>query len=349
MIRSRTLFVVGAGASKEVRLPTGDELKKTIAQKLDTAPARLAMSDDVIRAALLFHVGRRASGDDFREYLVAAKRMSAAMPLSISIDNYMEAHRGDERVQTCGKLAIVRSILQAERSSTLAADALSSPIDFAPLESTWFVRFIRMLAEACEVPKVDSLFDNVTMVNFNYDRCVEHFLEQALQAYFGLGEERAKACVARMTCHHPYGTVAPWREGSEHLGFGEGARIDSQEHLLRLSARIRTYSEEATEGGDFAAIKQAVRDADVIVFLGFAYHPLNMELLRPADGASKLRRAYGTVYGMSESDTEAVRMQIRSLAPESYVGKDQTGRATKLLNGTCDGLFKEYSRALSQR
>jgi DNA-binding HxlR family transcriptional regulator len=35
MLKSKTVFVLGAGASKEVGLPVGSELKSTIAAKLD--------------------------------------------------------------------------------------------------------------------------------------------------------------------------------------------------------------------------------------------------------------------------------------------------------------------------
>jgi len=35
MFKSKTLFVVGAGASQEAGLPTGTELKSIIAEKLD--------------------------------------------------------------------------------------------------------------------------------------------------------------------------------------------------------------------------------------------------------------------------------------------------------------------------
>lgn len=48
-----------------------------------------------------------------------------------------------------------------------------------------------MLAEACDTSQVESLRDKLTMVNFNYYRCVEHFLVQAIRVYFGLDEGRA--------------------------------------------------------------------------------------------------------------------------------------------------------------
>lgn len=125
------------------------------------------------------------------------------------------------------------------------------------------------------------------MVNFNYYRCVEHFLVQAIRLYFGLDEGRAQVCVATMVRYHPYGTVAPWRECSEHVRFGDGAFKDSQPQLLDLVRRIRTYSEEATEGADISVIKEAVKNAQVIVFLGFAYHPLNMKVLQPGEGSRR--------------------------------------------------------------
>lgn len=87
------------------------------------------------------------------------------------------------------KPAIVRSILEAERSSKLAT--MRGAARSTSQRSTWFARSFKMLAEACDTSQVESLRDKLTMVNFNYYRCVEHFLVQAIRVYFGLDEGRA--------------------------------------------------------------------------------------------------------------------------------------------------------------
>ena len=109
----QTVFVIGAGASKEVGLPTGDELKNLISKSLDIdtdAFDRKATSgDSLICETLIREV------PDGLTYLPAAHHIRDAMPQAESIDNFIYQHQGDKKIELCGKLAIVRSILVAER------------------------------------------------------------------------------------------------------------------------------------------------------------------------------------------------------------------------------------------
>ena len=185
MILSRTLFIIGAGASKEVGLPTGDELKDQIAERLNIDPDAPAGGDSEIRRALEAYVaeaGQRGTTYALGECMEAARTLGAAMPLAPSIDRYMEIHQVDPKVQICGKLAIVKSILEAEHRSKLFKDPGRPPDRdyFKNIDGTWFVRFFKMLSEDCKRDKVEELFKNTAIINFNYDRCIEHFLELAV-------------------------------------------------------------------------------------------------------------------------------------------------------------------------
>jgi hypothetical protein len=68
VIRSRTVFVVGAGASTEVGLPTGEDLKRIIARnlKIECDHGEVAAPDDDIRTALIYQAnfaGRSGTPD----------------------------------------------------------------------------------------------------------------------------------------------------------------------------------------------------------------------------------------------------------------------------------------------
>ena len=114
-----TVFVVGAGASKEAKLRTGLEFKGQIAQLLNMRYDRdgdiLAYGDHIIASALKEHVrqpdGRRG---DINPYLHVAWRIRDALPQAISIDHFIDAHRDNDKIALCGKLAVVRSILDFE-------------------------------------------------------------------------------------------------------------------------------------------------------------------------------------------------------------------------------------------
>lgn len=122
MFRSKTVFVLGAGASQEVGLPTGDDLKKKIASKIDIRfdSFQQKHGDYRITEALREHVkspdGRNG---DINPHLHMAWQLCEALPLEISIDNLLDKHRGNKIAETCGKLGIVSSILEAEKASRL--------------------------------------------------------------------------------------------------------------------------------------------------------------------------------------------------------------------------------------
>jgi len=123
MFKNKTLIIVGAGTSCEVGLPSSDELKGKIAELLDIQISdfsKLLRGDRLIYEALRILV-KHSDGNrsDLAPYIKAALRIRDSMPLAPSIDNFIDAHNGDEFIERCGKLAIVRSILTAEKQSKL--------------------------------------------------------------------------------------------------------------------------------------------------------------------------------------------------------------------------------------
>lgn len=150
----RLVFVVGAGASKEVGLPTGQELTATIATKVDILFSdfnQQTSGEHEIVAALREHVSDRAGDhNDVNDYLRAGWRIRDAMPQALSIDSFIDAHQGDEHIELCGKLAIVRSILEAERNSSLYFDPRDRDcrLDFGAVEHTWYNRFMQLISNS---------------------------------------------------------------------------------------------------------------------------------------------------------------------------------------------------------
>jgi hypothetical protein len=153
MFRSRTLFVVGAGASFEAGLPLGEELKQKIAQRIDIqfedfSGMRQKSGDLMITQALWDRC--RESGDnglDINPYLRAAWQIRDAMPRAISIDNYIDQHRGNERIKLCGKLGIAQSIIKAEKDSKIYFDhEHGQKLGPSNLVGTWYDSFFQLLS-----------------------------------------------------------------------------------------------------------------------------------------------------------------------------------------------------------
>jgi hypothetical protein len=187
----KTVFIVGAGASKEAGLPIGSELKKLIATALDVKVTRsypqLISGDHDIYEAL-----RRTADHDptqrdlLRSLQSACWKIRDAMPQASSIDSFMDVHSYDKHIELCGKLAIVRTVLEAEAKSILFVDPLQAKqrINSESIESTWFNSFCQRLIESCKPSDLAERLSSVVLIIFNYDRCIEHFLYHALQNFY---------------------------------------------------------------------------------------------------------------------------------------------------------------------
>jgi hypothetical protein len=236
-------------------------------------------------------------------------------------------------VQQYGKAAIVKTILEAERSSKLYVNTHNGetfdPIRFG---DTWFMKFMHVLGRGIPTEEVRQIFDNVAFIVFNYDRCLEYFLTNALQMTYGIRADMAEGIVADLTIIHPYGSV-----GEAPFGFD---RAD----YFRLGGGIKTYTEQIAAADVIAQLTAEVERADAIVFLGFAFHNQNLLMLKPSKPMNP-KSVYGTAYKMSDADVEFVTEQIASF----FTPIDSRTRARiKLENKlTSAGLFDHYAKSLT--
>lgn len=343
----KTVFVIGAGASKEVNLPTGFELKEKISELLDiTFDWHDQKSGDyVICQALRRHVKEHPDHPgNINPYLEEAWHIRDALPQAISIDNFIDAHRENEMLALCGKLAIVRSILEAERNSLLFFERtrVDSTVNFTSLGNTWYIPFFQLLTENCGINDIEERLSNVALIVFNYDRCIEHFLKSAFQNYYRFSEEESANIVNSLEIYHPYGSVGllPWQARQNTVDFGVGPNSDL---LLRLAKDIKTFTEGTDpNSSEICAIRSHMSSAQRLVFLGFAFHKLNMQLIAPGNiddfDGSKFK-CFSTTLGISESDKEVISEQVGSLYDKNL--------KTRMANVTCKQLFTEFWRSLS--
>ena len=348
MSNKKTLYILGAGASSEAGLPTGHKLKEATANLLDMQfnCGEQINGDEHIWEAIRIHVKQPdIQEQDLKPYLQAAWHIRDAMPQAISIDNFIDTHNDDKMIELCGKLAIVRSILDAERSSKLYIDPsnINNRLYFSALEETWYASYMKLLAENCTKKDLSKRLESIVLIVFNYDRCIDHFLYNSLKNYYGLQPEEVIDLVNEIEIYHPYGVVGnlPW-QGGQSVAFG--AEIDPYK-LLDLAKQIKTFTEGTDpESSNIADIHDRVSRANPIVFLGFAYHKQNMELLWPKGrifNTTEPRSCFGTAMGISEHDCERIK---REMSP-SY---KRTMTALEIRNDLhCCDLFKEYRRSLS--
>lgn len=340
MFQPKTLFVVGAGASKEAGLPTGSELTATIADKVDIkfrGYNEQFSGEYEIADALMSHV--QDIGGKIDHYTDACWHIRDAMPQASSIDNFID-QQGDDKIELCGKLAIVRSILEAEKDSLLFLNGRERDptLRFNDLEGTWYTYFMQILTDGCRKENIYKIFEGMCFITFNYDRCIEHFLFHALQNYYNIKPEKAAGIMQGFKIFHPYGMVGrmPWQGEGASTAFGANV---SGRNLLSLAEQIKTYTERVEDHAAMTEIRREVLEAEIIVFLGFAFHPQNMRLIYP-DIPGNATRVFATARGISQGDSVIVTKQILDL----FGSKPQIHLKHNL---PCSGLFDEYRRSLS--
>jgi hypothetical protein len=111
MFQSKTVFVVGAGASHEFGLPLGTGLASDIARKLtfrlDEGAGRVVAGHG--DPALLACIKRQAR-NEIGPYLKACELIVGGALLTDSIDRFLSLYGDEEEVQFCGKAALVQRI-----------------------------------------------------------------------------------------------------------------------------------------------------------------------------------------------------------------------------------------------
>jgi hypothetical protein len=167
---------------------------------------------------------------------------------------------------------------------------------------------------------------------------LEHFLYHAAQQFYGFSGERAAELVSQIEIYHPYGSIGPlsWMKKPHAIDFGaepDGAR------LLDLAGQIKTFAEGTDpHSSDIDQIRQSLQTASRVVFLGFAYHKQNLELLSPSPMQGPGPRVYGTSFGISRSDVDVVTSMINGML------RPQTAAYPSV---KCKELFFEFWRNLS--
>lgn len=348
MFKTKTLFIVGAGASQEAGLPTGTQLKEMIAERLDirydsfSDPHSPKTGDRAIASAIVNYAKSKKSDPNF--FLHGAWKIRDAMPQAISIDNFIDVHSSDPGVVLCGKLGITQAILEAERNSKLYFDERPGPIynfDHNKVPGTWYLPFFQLLTENVRKEDIGTLFDDVSVISFNYDRCIEHYLYHAVQNYYG---QDSAELMSKLIISHPYGVVGrlPWQDRGTGVSFGGTVR---NRNLLDIADEIKTFTERLEDDdATLAEIRLQVQEAETIVFLGFAFHELNMNLLS-SKMSSKVRRVLGTAAGISTTDVREVVIQhiVEMLKRRANTPVISINNQLK-----CFTLFGEYWRTLTR-
>lgn len=341
--RKSIVFIVGAGASAEFGLPTGELLKQKIHNSFNfrLSGHRLDGGNDIIKDAFR----DRAKNDQSKllNYISEAIKLRDALSLALSIDNLLDAHANNTVFEECGKIAIAKSIFDAERTSTIWLNSKADKKFFnrSDINNTWLTEIFRLIVQDTQLEALADKLQRICFIIFNYDRCVEHFLYHSFQAYYSISAEESAGFVSRIQIIHPYGTIGAleWQDASG-LMFGEEVHHKS---LLNAALRLKTFTESIDPTlSQIDKIRDSICYADKLAFLGFAFHPQNIRLIKPPLAALSNRRfqqlVFASAYRISTSDSSIISNELR---------KDFGAYEVFMDDCKCHELFQNNRRGLS--
>lgn len=346
MLKCNTVFVLGAGFSSELDLPLGSKLTQEIAQILNIKYDinRLVTGSYIAAEVMKIYAQKIADPRlDFNTVRHACVQMSAAMFQAASIDTFINSHNGNEVMKFAAKVAIAVAIANAERHSILFKyeGEQNQRNLYERTAALGIGKLANLIFGDLTVHSIPEALERVSIINFNYDRCLERFFPIWLSSYFGISIEKSIELLSKLRIVHPYGTIGqlPWKDENPEKFHTFGSQFEPR-NLVWLARQIRTYSEQIDDSDLKSQIEKILLQGEQLVFLGSAYHDQNVELLK-LRRASELRRVFGTAFNISSIDMELIVANIRPT-----LGLRETTKLIINPNWQCATLLDELHKTL---
>ncbi|WGR70202.1 MULTISPECIES: hypothetical protein [unclassified Bradyrhizobium] len=340
MFDKKTVFIIGAGAGVEINMPVGTQLSHTIADKTyirhKDFGAELQTGDYAVSNALKRIT--KARGLDYNAWRAEACAIREGIFETRSIDAYLNTHKENEAVKIAGKLAIVQSILEAEKDCDLFRDN-GNWRNNSKVASSWFPELFYIMQDGVgRADDIRKIFSSLTFITFNYDRCLEHYLYHTIMGLYRLDEREAAEIMASLEIFRPYGQVGSlnWEQkGRTKVAFGGS---DYRE-IEALAEEIKTFNEQIEDQVILQHIRGTINAAERIVFLGFHYHKQNMDLMTVSDIAVAPRPAViANSFDRSGPEVSMIEQRIAKM-----LGEKRPAKSIEPYSNGCKSLFKHYA------
>lgn len=296
MIRTRTAFVLGDGALEECGFPSDRGVIQLVCSQLD----ELRKKEKTGKPGWL--------GAGFRSDLLKAA------PFFPSIGRMLECN---ESWRETGKLCLILATLNSERDFLIAAEAGTS-------DPNWLELVVSKMIQ----PSTEILKNEVSFINFAYDRLVEKSLVAALGYVRSSAEETARM-LQKTPIIHTYGKVAELKGSSNadrhYIRFSgvwddqagmaewdlpglfttwEGSKDEGRRTVRNMEVinwtthNILVYGEDKRSAEEFSMANEVLRRAERIYLICRNYDELNLERL----GVHELKgkEIVGTDLGLGE-------------------------------------------------
>lgn len=325
----KTVFIIGAGAGVDIGMPTGLHLQQTISTLFSSQNGTIqgfpaSIPEFQYHLQLLSEI----NNSEFENYRNAGEQIVKGLFLENSIDNFLHKHYENKFIVGAGKLAIAFSILGFEHASKIFSKY--NTFDMDKIRDTWYIPFYQKITESCRISTLPERLKNFMFIIFNYDRCFERFFVNALMNNYNIEYSNALEILKGMDIIHPYGCV-----GNDKYG-----EIVLAKRLIDISNDIRLYTEKFSSQNIYGNLFLNPNESYRVVFLGFAYHKQNMDLIfQRAFENYSVNYFYGTGLGISNNDTNYIQ--------EYYTSRLNRSIHFEIVNKNCKQFFDEFQYRLS--
>ena len=286
MIKKPAVLILGAGASMNYGFPSGLQLKAMICKAIQE---RKDIFSDLVQATNPDHVE-----DFYNNFLLSSE---------FSIDAFLQHNT---KYLEVGRRAIANVLLRKEKHEELFDNWIDKWLDPDNKDKHWYQLLFSKLNAAFE----DFDKNDLTIITFNYDRSLEHFLWESMKAKYSDQDEHSILEKLRtIPVIHVYGKLGSLptydAEGSPvPYGLHGAQKAQMAAYLDFASQSIFTIHQAEMEDVT-TKVQESLSRTERIYFLGFGYDNINMGHLFMVYGNNLLKerglgaKCSGTAMGVS--------------------------------------------------
>ena len=302
MITTPTVLVLGAGASCPYGFPTAKQLKNRICDVFSSRTPAIRLLEDNL-----------APAGKFLEFREAFWKSGTA-----SVDNFLE---GRPEFLDVGKLAIAYCLIPFENEANL----YRPPTD----DGDWYLHLSERLNQSFDE------FENnkLSIITFNYDRSLEHYLFNSLLNWHGRSVDECIEKLAKVPIIHVYGQLGaipyPQRGCRAYLPHGEDEKkvLDALLNAVLEAAHGITLLHE--RASDLTEARKLLTAAERVCFLGFSYQASNLARLQLEDSVLN-RWVFGTVLHFEAGEVKKTERCLNETMLSGSVTLDDADNLTVL-------------------
>jgi len=319
MVKTRTVFILGAGASCPYGYPSGRELRQQICS-YHVADCESYLNANSRITPLIPQELRRA-GDFANKFRKSSTK---------SIDLFLARN---PEFTTYGKRAILFRIFAAEKQSRFREETKYKDQD-------WYSWLFEQLTQTLVRKEDYSRFGEncISFVTFNYDRSLEFFLyESLINSFNGVAPGKIVEQLDKIRIIHVFGQAAPLRwQGQDHVM--EYAEDTTNTNVEIFCDNLRIIYEKS-ENLELDEAQEVISKASRVFFLGFGYAQENLDALGIPAILNAAQHVYGTALALTKREINRVKSVLKLTA-----GSGPEGGPVNLLieDLDCLALLRKY-------